>query len=167
MLVVVAVRYARRVGSDHSATNSVGTEQRPIYAAGGVLTRTSASGSQIVLVHRPRYDDWTLPKGKLKAGEGWEAAALREVREETGYRATITSFAGPITYHVSSRPKLVLFWNMRLAGESCFEPSREVDACEWVTPADAVARLNYELERRLIADLFQGQLGSPPHETSN
>jgi 8-oxo-dGTP diphosphatase len=142
------------VGQNDTGVRDVETQQRPIFAAGGVLRRLTASGPQIVLVHRPRYEDWTLPKGKLKSGETWEAAALREVREETGCGAAITSFAGPIMYQVSGRPKIVLFWNMRLAGETCFQPSKEVDAFEWLAPADAVARLSYQLERRLIAVLF-------------
>ena len=72
----------------------------PIRAAGGVLWRLSTDGAEILLIHRPRYDDWTLPKGKLKVHESWETAALREVLEETGYRASIMSFAGPVTYEV-------------------------------------------------------------------
>lgn len=125
---------------------------RPIYAAGGVLTRESAVGTEIVVIHRPRYDDWTLPKGKLKPREPWEAAALREVHEETGYRATITTFAGPVTYHVAGRLKIVLFWNMRPDGESHFQASKEVDAFEWLSPVAACARLNYAVERQLLAE---------------
>jgi 8-oxo-dGTP diphosphatase len=136
----------------------VESEQRPILAAGGVLRRLASGRPEIVLVHRPRYDDWSLPKGKLKSGEAWEAAALREVREETGYRAIITSFAGPITYQVDGRPKIVLFWNMQADGDTCFRPSKEVDTFEWLPPAAASARLNYAVERRLVADLFAGQL---------
>jgi len=129
--------------------------QRPHYAAGGVLTRLSASGPEIVVIHRPRYDDWSLPKGKLKLGESWEAAALREVREETGYRATITSFAGPITYQVDGRAKIVVFWNMRAEDDPIFRASREVDAREWMSPADACERLDYAVERQLIGEIFQ------------
>jgi 8-oxo-dGTP diphosphatase len=129
-------------------------EPLPLYAAGGVLTRRSASGPEIVLVHRPRYDDWSLPKGKLKRGEAWEAAALREVREETGYRATIASFAAPILYQVDGRPKIVLFWNMRVEDDARFQPSKEVDAFAWLPPAAARARMSYAVERRLVAELF-------------
>jgi 8-oxo-dGTP diphosphatase len=128
--------------------------ERPIYAAGGVLRRLSADGPEVVLVHRPRYADWTLPKGKLKPGEAWEVAALREVQEETGYPAMITSFAGPITYRTKGMPKIVLFWNMHVAGDNQFQPSKEVDAFEWLAPAAARARLSYADERRLLADLF-------------
>ena len=129
--------------------------QRPLYAAGGVLTRLSASGPEIVVVHRSRYDDWSLPKGKLKAGESWEAAALREVREETGCRATITSFAGSITYQVNGRAKIVLFWNMQAEDDTIFQPSKEVDAHEWMSPADGCERLDYAVERQLVREIFQ------------
>ncbi|HEY1296844.1 MAG TPA: NUDIX hydrolase [Chloroflexota bacterium] len=132
-------------------------EHRPIYAAGGILRRLTEGRPEIVVIHRPRYDDWSLPKGKLKSGEAWEAAALREVSEETGYRATITSFAGPITYHVDGRPKIVLFWNMQVAGDMGSGPSREVDAREWLSPAAARARLTYAIEGQLVAELFPGQ----------
>ena len=115
----------------------------------------SASGPEIVVIHRPRYDDWSLPKGKLKVGESWEPAALREVLEETGYRATITSFAGPITYLVNGRPKVVLFWNMQVEDDMSFQASREVDAREWLSARAAYGRLAYAVERQLIGDLFQ------------
>lgn len=128
--------------------------RQPIYAAGGVLIRQSSSGTQIVVVHRPRYGDWSLPKGKLRAGEAWEAAALREVHEETGYRATITSFAGPITYLAEGTLKIVRFWNMQVDGETSFRPSKEVDAFEWLSPAAARERLTYADERQLLTDLF-------------
>jgi 8-oxo-dGTP diphosphatase len=143
---------------EHAANAGEEAEQRPIHAAGGVLRRATTRGTEIVLIHRPRYDDWSLPKGKLKVGEGWEAAALREVREETGYRATITSFAGPITYQVDGRPKIVLFWNMQVDSDTAFRPNKEVDTFEWLPPAAACARLNHAVERRLVADLFPGQL---------
>jgi 8-oxo-dGTP diphosphatase len=143
---------------EHAADANAETEQRPIFAAGGVLQRATTAGPEIVVIHRPRYDDWSLPKGKLKSGETWEAAALREVREETGYRAVITSFAGPVTYPVDGRPKLVLFWNMHVDGDGRFRPTKEVDTFEWLPPAVARARLNYAVERRLVADLFPGQL---------
>jgi len=124
------------------------------YAAGGVVTRGSTSGPEVILVHRPRYGDWTLPKGKLKPGEAWEAAALREVLEETGYPARITGFAGPIVYRVDGRLKIVRFWTMQVDGETSFTPSKEVDAFEWLTPENARTRLSYADERHLLADVL-------------
>ncbi len=82
-----------------------------ILAAGGVLWRNKER-RELLLVHRSRYDDWCLPKGKLDAGESFEAAALREVAEETGYPATITGEAGEMLYHVGERPKSVRMFEM-------------------------------------------------------
>ena len=154
-------RRPRPTGASADSRDAVDTQdvtERPVFAAGGVVRRLASGGPQIVLIHRPRYDDWSLPKGKLKAGETWEAAALREVREETGYRAIITSFAGPITYRVDGKLKIVLFWNMQVDGDTSFRPTKEVDAFEWLPLAAACARLNYVVERRLVIDLFPGQL---------
>ena len=134
--------------------------ERPIHAAGGVPRRSSGAASEILLVHRPRYDDWSLPKGKLKPCESWEAAALREVFEETGYRSIITSFAGRVSYQVKGRPKIVLFWSMQVEGETVFQPTREVDAIEWLSPAAAYARLSYPSERGLLAELFPQEIGA-------
>ena len=145
----------------HQSTPERGVEgDRSIHAAGGVLRRTAGAAAEILLVHRPRYDDWSLPKGKLKSGESWEAAALREVFEETGYRSIITSFAGRVAYQVKSRPKIVLFWNMQVEGESVFQPTREVDAIEWLSTAAAYARLSYSSERGLLAELFPHAIGA-------
>ena len=150
--------YSCTVANVSTALDSVETE-RPIHAAGGVLRRTSVSGPEVLLIHRPRYDDWSLPKGKLKTWESWEAAALREVLEETGYRSIITSFAGPVMYQVNGRPKIVLFWNMEVEGDTHFQPSKEVDAVEWMSPTAAYARLTYSVERRLLAELLPHELG--------
>ena len=78
------------------------------------MWRTGPTGTaELAVIHRPKYDDWSLPKGKLKPGEGFREAALREVEEETGCRARLLLFAGITFYFVSRRPKVVLFWHMR------------------------------------------------------
>jgi 8-oxo-dGTP diphosphatase len=132
-------------------------DERPIRAAGGILRRMVTGEPEIAVIHRPRYCDWSLPKGKLKTGETWEAAALREVQEETGYRATMTSLAGPLVYYVNGRLKIVLLWNMQVDGDTLLPRSKEVDACQWLSPAAAYARMTYPIERRLLADMFPGQ----------
>src|SRR5512139_3933174 len=88
-----------------------------ILAAGGIVWRDSPRGRQLAVVHRPKYDDWTLPKGKLDPGERWQDGARREVEEETGFRVTLESFAGGCAYLTRRGPKSVLYWNMRLEGE--------------------------------------------------
>jgi len=121
-----------------------------IRAAGGVLWRRAEGISLVAVVHRPRYGDWGLPKGKLDAGERWQDAALREVREETGYEADLGEFAGVVTYEVRGGYKLVLFWNMAARGEPAFEPSEEVDAVEWLPLEEALRRLDHADERDLL-----------------
>ena len=89
------------------------------------------------MIHRPRYDDWSLPKGKLHPGEDWEAGALREVREETGFECELREELESATYlDRKGRRKLVRYWLMRpLRGE--FEPGDEADELRWLTPAEA------------------------------
>ena len=117
-----------------------------VKAAGGVLVRDG----RVALVHRPEYDDWTLPKGKLDPGEGFEEAALREVEEETGLRCELGAEL-PRTHYEDSkgRPKVVRYWQMTpVSGE--FEPNEEVDELRWLTPAEAAELLTYERDREVV-----------------
>jgi 8-oxo-dGTP diphosphatase len=120
--------------------------RRHVRAAGGVLVRDG----QVALVHRPKYDDWSLPKGKLEEGETWEDAALREVWEETGIRAALREELSPVEYtDPKGRPKTVRYWRMEpLEGE--FAPNSEIDELRWM-PADEAARcLTYDHDRELV-----------------
>jgi 8-oxo-dGTP diphosphatase len=127
----------------------------PVRAAGGVVVRAGVQGPEIAVVHRPRYDDWSLPKGKLVPGEGWEEAALREVAEETGFRCELGEELRPARYRDRhGRDKLVRWWLMRpLEGE--FEPGDEVDQLRWLNPGSAVALLDYEHDRELVRGLVE------------
>ena len=124
-----------------------------IRAAGGVVVRERHGALEIAAVHRPRYDDWSLPKGKLLTGEGWEAGALREVEEETGLRCELDAELESVSYlDRRGRRKLVRYWLMRpLEGE--FEPGDEVDELRWLSPAEAAADLTYEHDRALARRL--------------
>jgi 8-oxo-dGTP diphosphatase len=105
------------------------------------------------VVHRPRYDDWSLPKGKLAAGEDWLDAALREVEEETGFRCDAAEELEPSRYRDrKGRDKLVRWWSMRPVGGG-FEPNDEVDELRWLSAAEAVATLDYDHDRRLVERL--------------
>jgi 8-oxo-dGTP diphosphatase len=115
-----------------------------IRAAGGVVVRDG----RIVVVHRPRYDDWSLPKGKLDPGEGWEEAALREVREECGLVCRLEDELAPAHYVSKGRPKTVRWWRMTVLHDEA-ETDDEVDELRWVTPGEAVALLTYEHDREL------------------
>ena len=108
---------------------------------------------QVLLVHRPRYDDWTLPKGKLDPGETFEEAALREVREETGLRCTLGPELASTEYRDNKdRPKVVRYWLMEVEGGE-FEPNDEVDAVCWLPVAEAAERLTYDRDADLVAAL--------------
>jgi 8-oxo-dGTP pyrophosphatase MutT (NUDIX family) len=126
---------------------------RLIEAAGGLLWRRTPNGLKIAVVYRRRYDDdCSLPKGKLKPGELWQKAALREVKEETGWKASILNFAGAIAYETGKGDKIVRFWNMTTtSGRQQFElDGREVAKLDWLSPDKAIQRLSYPLERALV-----------------
>jgi 8-oxo-dGTP diphosphatase len=126
-----------------------------IRAAGGVVRRAaSGSGVEILVVHRPRYNDWSLPKGKVEPGESDEDAARREVEEETGYRCTLGDELATVRYRDrKGRNKQVRFWHMAVSGEVPWEPNDEVDERRWISPADAATLLTYEADRNLLRDL--------------
>ena len=120
-------------------------------AAGGVVVRDTPEGLRVAVVHRPRYGDWSLPKGKLADGESFEEAALREVEEETGYACELGEELEPARYtDRKGRDKLVRFWLMRPAGGE-FTANDEVDELRWLDPAAAVKLLDYEHDRALVA----------------
>ncbi len=111
------------------------------------------SRREILVVNRIRYDDWTLPKGKLDDGETFSGAALREVEEETGCRATLEGWAGETMYPVAGRPKSVLFFHMLAepGSEPRPEDTSEVIAASWLPVATALKKLTHDDERDLVA----------------
>jgi 8-oxo-dGTP diphosphatase len=120
-----------------------------VKAAGGVPVRNG----QVVLVHRPKYDDWTLPKGKLDRGESFEDAAVREVWEETSLTCRLGPELSETHYRDNKdRPKIVRWWVMEVEEEIPFEPNDEVDELAWLEPAEAEERLTYERDRVLIEE---------------
>jgi 8-oxo-dGTP diphosphatase len=123
-----------------------------VRAAGGVVVRQRGDGGrEVAIVHRPKYDDWSLPKGKLDEGEEWRAAALREVAEETGLRCEAVTELAPSTYlDRKGRRKHVRWWLMRPL-EGRFEPNDEVDELRWVPVERATGLLDYAHDRELVA----------------
>jgi 8-oxo-dGTP diphosphatase len=120
-----------------------------VEAAGGVVLRDG----RVAVVHRPRYDDWSLPKGKLDPGESFEDAALREVEEETGLRCRLVRELPAVEYQVRGRPKLVRYWAMEVEDETPFVPNHEVDEVRWLEPQEALALLSYDRDREPVLAL--------------
>lgn len=127
-----------------------------VLAAGGVVWRGDASSPEVALVHRPAYDDWSIPKGKAKSGEHLLATALREIAEETGHVVRVGPRLTTVRYRVTSgsRPatKVVTYWSMRCAGGT-FAPNREVDRLEWLS-VDTARRRVTSAGDRVVLDAF-------------
>jgi 8-oxo-dGTP diphosphatase len=126
-----------------------------IHAAGCVLWRRSRDGGdlEICLIHRPKYDDWSHPKGKLKRDEDALAGALREVEEETGYRCTPGPRLPTVRYFANGRAKQVRYWAAE-ATEGHFTPSREVDRLRWLDPTGARDLLTRPHDRDLVDEFL-------------
>jgi 8-oxo-dGTP pyrophosphatase MutT (NUDIX family)/phosphohistidine phosphatase SixA len=124
----------------------------PVRAAGGVLCRPAGDAIEVCLVHRPRYDDWALPKGKLRDGEHPMSGAVREVAEETGATGVPRMELPGVAYTLpDGREKTVAFWLMRAAREGTVRDTHEVDETAWLPAAEALARLSYDDERAVLA----------------
>ncbi|WP_156688726.1 NUDIX hydrolase [Mycobacterium sp. Marseille-P9652] len=125
---------------------------RIVHAAGAVLWRPGASdnpGLEIAVIHRPRYDDWSLPKGKLDPGETAPVAAVREVWEETGHRSILGRRLDMVTYPIDLGVKKVSYWSARSTGGE-FAPGKEVDELIWLPIDDAMGRLSYPHDRKML-----------------
>ncbi|MFJ3304390.1 NUDIX hydrolase [Streptomyces sp. NPDC086549] len=134
------------------------TNDTIVRAAGCVLWRRSPVDGdlEVCLVHRPKYDDWSHPKGKLKRGEDPMAGALREVAEETGYTAVLGTELPTLRYLANGRPKQVRYWAAE-AASGRFTPNNEVDRILWLSPAAARSRLTQPRDRDLV-DVLVRQL---------
>ena len=128
-----------------------------IEAAGGVVWRRDLSGRlEVLLVHRSRYDDWSLPKGKLDAGETHLDAALREVEEETGIRCEAAQELPSVRYEDrKGRSKRVRYWAM-VPVDGTFQVNDEVDEARWVAADDVAALLSYPRDAALVAEVAAG-----------
>jgi 8-oxo-dGTP diphosphatase len=126
-----------------------------VAASGGLVWRQASDRRELIVIHRRRHQDWTLPKGKVHPGESWLQCAIREVREETGFDVEVESPAGWVCYDVGEITKVVRFWNMRPIGESQFQSSEEVMSVQWLPPQEALKRLDHEGERVLVKQVSE------------
>ncbi|WP_439029389.1 NUDIX hydrolase [Gordonia terrae] len=128
-----------------------------VWAAGGVVWRPGASGStgiddvEIAVVHRPRYDDWTLPKGKAEAGETLADTAVREIAEETGQRVVLGRHLDDVHYDLGNTRKHVRYWSARALGGE-FAADHEVDELRWMSVSKAHKALSYPLDRSILEE---------------
>lgn len=128
-----------------------------VRAAGGIVVRRGRGGrAEVLLVHRPRYGDWTFPKGKNDPGESDEDCALREVLEETGLRCSLGEEL-PSTVYVDARgrSKVVRYWTMAVEDDQGWQPGDEVDRLAWLPVEEARRRLSYDRDRPVLEGLGQ------------
>ena len=139
-----------------NAADAAADQASPIRvrAAGCVVWRPGTAGPEVALIHRPRYDDWSFPKGKLDPGESYVQAAVREVREETGYPVVLGRRLPTQVYDVSfggpARMKRVKYWAAQAAVDAEFQPNSEVDRLEWLPLPAALSRLTRQTDRDLL-----------------
>jgi 8-oxo-dGTP diphosphatase len=134
----------------------LGLNEPVVRAAGGVVARRRNDGTtEVLLVHRPKYDDWAFPKGKALPGESDEDCALREVQEETGLRCVLEHELPSTAYRDQrGRRKVVRYWAMRSPGDDV-QPGDEVDEARWLSLEQADALLSYDRDRAVLAALAQ------------
>ena len=138
----------------------VSLDEAQVRAAGGVPWRRRDGRVRLLVVHRPRYDDWSFPKGKLDPGEGWEQAAVREVFEETGIVGVLGTELSSTTYaDRKGRTKLVRYWEMAVAADVGHDGDDEVDERRWVSADEARKLLSYERDAGLV-DEVMGVVGA-------
>ena len=122
-----------------------------VLAAGGIIINDDG---ELLVIHRPKYDDWSFPKGKLDHGEDLEGCALREVMEETGLNCELEDFIGSVTYvDRKGRPKKVDYWQMKIL-DGYFQVNSEVDAIQWLLKEKALELLSYSHDRDLLAQAY-------------
>ncbi len=140
---------------------------RVIPAAGAVVWRKvkPTGGIEVLLVHRPGYDDWTFPKGKADPGEVLQQTAVREVYEETGYRVRLGHPLPEVNYRVKGGNKKVSYWLGRLTDDQCdFRPNREIDRVKWFSTRDARRKLTYDHDRMLL-EKFEDLVAQRRHKS--
>ncbi|HLW53108.1 MAG TPA: NUDIX domain-containing protein [Candidatus Angelobacter sp.] len=146
------------------ATQIATSELPVIRAAGGILLRDSPGGDEVMIVFRARHQDWTLPKGKLRQGETFQEAALREVEEETGCRCDLGNYLGMISYSHAGVPKVVMFWRMNVVEEKPRPDGEEITEALWLPVPAAIQCLTYAQEKSLLTRMGPAR---PPQKATD
>jgi 8-oxo-dGTP diphosphatase len=134
-----------------------------IRAAGAVAWRPGPDGAEILLVHRVRYDDWSLPKGKVEPGEQLPVTAAREVGEESGASVMLGRHLAPVRYKVAGNPKLVNWWSARVTSvDDSAVPNDEVDQVAWLPLSEALRRVSYRQDVSVLTDFAAGTADTTP-----
>jgi 8-oxo-dGTP diphosphatase len=133
-----------------------------IKAAGGILQRSTPRGDEVMVVYRKRHQDWTLPRGKVKDGESFQEAAMREVQEETGCSCKVGNYLGTISYSDDGVPKVVLFWKMTLLEEKGNKSNDEIGEALWLQVPAAIERLTHAQEKALLSRIGALPKQPPP-----
>ncbi|CAA9317025.1 MAG: hypothetical protein AVDCRST_MAG48-2418 [uncultured Friedmanniella sp.] len=144
------------------APGRAASRAKAVLAAGAVVTREHPTrGTEVVIVHRKRYDDWSLPKGKLEAGESLPACAVREVEEETGVTVRLGSPLDQVTYDRGGGLKRVDWWSGSVVTAARRAPDHEVDAVSWLPLKAALSRLTFEHDRFLVQQRMEQPVTTP------
>ena len=133
-----------------------------IKAAGGILQRSTPRGDEVMVVYRKRHQDWTLPRGKVKDGESFQEAAMRQVLEDTGCSCRIGNYLGTISYSDNGVPKVVLFWKMTLVEDKGTTSNDEIGQALWLQLPAAIERLTHAQEKALLS-----RIGSLPRQSQS
>jgi len=133
-----------------------------IKAAGGILQRSTPRGDEVMVVYRKRHQDWTLPRGKVKDGESFQEAAMREVQDETGCSCRIGNYLGTISYSDNGVPKVVLFWKMTLVEDKGARNNDNIGEAVWLQVPAAIERLSHAQEKALLS-----RIGSLPKQSES
>lgn len=139
------------------------TDDEVVRAAGCVVYRAGPNGLEVLVVHRPRYDDWDLPKGKREPDESDVECAIRETEEESGFRGAVEAELAADTYRVRGRDKVVRWFLMRCT-DGAFQPNDEVDEIRWLSPDEAREILSYGHARSLVETVSASLARGEPSE---